>query len=100
MARRVRRIEITPEIFPKLFTSGTFFKIEDGVPDDAQFRGYCISPEKNCLIIFIEHESFEEIHESMMAPNHPPLSLRTYSSKAIQVFERFIETMDLELKDV
>lgn len=66
--RRVKRLRIGPSFFPMAFQSGLVFEIQDGVPPGAQFRGYAHDPERNELVIFIEHESFEWIPFANQAP--------------------------------
>lgn len=60
--RHIRCYPITPETFPHLFISGNKITVLKGFPEDAQFRGYTIDPERNVMNVFMEHPSFEVCH--------------------------------------
>ena len=79
---RVRRFEISPEAFPMQFTKGMKFKVEEGIPEGATFRGFAVDPMRNLLVVFVEHESFDEIPVA----GEPPLdtiSIRYYPKDGI-----------------
>ena len=73
---RIRRYLVSPDLFPSLFRTGLKFEILEGIPDGAQFRGYAIDHATNCLSIFVEHSSFEELEGGLAAPDAEPMKFR------------------------
>lgn len=73
---RVRRYEVTPALFPMMFTTGQKFEVTDGIPEGANFRGFAHCYERNTIMVFIEHESFDKVHASYVAPQGPPIQMR------------------------
>lgn len=67
-SRRVRCYPVSPEILPHMFRTGEVVEITDGIPADAQFRGYGHDASRNLIMIFVEHDSFEEIPDGIMPP--------------------------------
>lgn len=76
MTSRVRRYDINPRLFPMAFETGLKLEVTKGIPRDARFRGYTIDPAKNCISIFLEHESFEEVEEHSECPVAEPLEVK------------------------
>jgi len=88
--KRIRKYRIDPQILPGLFKTGVFNEIINGIPEGAQFRGYAIDHVTNNLVIFVEHESFEMIHEGGESPTHTIVA-QTYFGKDLHVMKRFIK---------
>jgi hypothetical protein len=88
--------EVIPELFPLLFKSGMFFKVEEGIPEDAAFQGFSVDSRKNCIVMYMSHPSFDIVPEGQEIPISKPMVLKRYSDKAISVLEKFIENMNLE----
>lgn len=65
---RVRRVAISPDILVCMFETGTAWRVEQGIPEDATLRGFTLDPYANVLNLFIEHQSFEEVEVNSVAP--------------------------------
>lgn len=74
--RRIRRYEIPPSVLPFCFETGARLEIIDGIPEGAHFRGYGHDYERNCIYIYLEHESFDKVHESEVVPYGHHLQVR------------------------
>jgi hypothetical protein len=61
MKARIRRVQISAEAFPMIFRQGSAWRVYEGIPDGAIFKGWCIDPHNNVLSLFIEHPSFESV---------------------------------------
>lgn len=61
-SRRLRRVLITPKLFFEFITSysGRLARIS-GIPPGSEFRGFGHDVVANSMMIFIEHESFDEV---------------------------------------
>ncbi len=66
--RRTRRYEISSDFFTFGYSTGMFFEVTKGFPPDVQFRGFVVDYERNVLVLFMEHESFDPVPESEMPP--------------------------------
>lgn len=77
------------------FSTGTFFEIIDGLPEGAEFRGTFVDGRKSTLIALFSHKDWPIVAPHMEVPKYV-IRMKTYSSAAIQVFKRFIDTMALE----
>jgi len=67
---RIKRIAISPEILFHMFTSGTAWKVVDGIPLGSRFTGITQDAYTQTLQLFVEHESFENIDlELEVAPS-------------------------------
>ncbi len=97
MDRRLRRYEVRPEWF-RLFTPGLFMEILQGIPAGAQFCGFAVSYEKNCIAVFMEHESFDLVSEDQEIPNGPTITIKTYNEPGITVIKRIIESVQGEIR--
>ncbi len=73
---RVKRYSITPEMFPLLFEDGLTLQVIKGIPRGAKFRGYAIDPERNSVMLFVEHWSFDIVNEGFVCPNADPIEVR------------------------
>lgn len=67
--RRIKRVRIDPGLFMHTFSTGNKFEIMDGIPQDAKFCGFAHDYETNCIAVFIEHQSFEISHPSVVPPD-------------------------------
>jgi hypothetical protein len=75
---RLRKYSISPQVFPMALKSGLRFVVDEGIPDGAEFRGYAIDHARNLIAIFVEHESFELVHQSEVIPEAPPIKVRKF----------------------
>lgn len=66
--RRIKRVLFSAEFIPMAFRTGLVFEIESGIPHGAQFRGFALDVNTNCLAMFIEHPSFEFIPYAKEVP--------------------------------
>lgn len=73
---RIRRYEVCADIFPLMFQTGIVIEVVKGLPSDCKLRGYVICPDRNILILFIEHESFDLVKKDMYAPTGERFELR------------------------
>ena len=78
---RVRRYDISPSVFPMLFQTGTSLEVLNEVPVGAAMRGYAIDAQRNCISIFVEHSSFDEVPEGQVFPSADPLQIRKLSGQ-------------------
>ena len=58
---RIKRLSIDSGLFMGLFQNGMITEVVSGIPEDAQFRGFCHDYTSNTLSVFIEHESYPEV---------------------------------------
>jgi hypothetical protein len=68
MKARVKRVVISPEVFFGIMQDDTAWKVSKGIPKGARLRGFTLDPYTQCLHLFVEHESFEEIPLERVAP--------------------------------
>lgn len=61
--RRVRRYSFSPRVFLNTFEQGQKFEVLEGMPRGAELRGFAHDWERNCIVLFIEHESFDLVYE-------------------------------------
>lgn len=61
MRKRLKRITINPEAFLHIMADNTAWRVAQGVPKGARLTNTVMDPHTGNLVIFIEHESFEEI---------------------------------------
>lgn len=67
--KRMARVSVDPRIFGVFFTRASGVKINiDGIPADAEFRGFTLDPVRNCINVFYEHESWDLVHETEPVP--------------------------------
>lgn len=72
-SNRIMKMLVSPEIFPGMLQSGKKFRVTSGgVPSDVQFRGFAHDYERNCIAVFIEHESFDLVPEGTTIPIFDP----------------------------
>ena len=68
MKARIKRIQVNPEAFLKIMQLDTAWRVSKGVPKDAKIRGAVIDPYTMALNIFLEHDSFDLVDLSSVAP--------------------------------
>lgn len=51
-----------------MFITGTIVAQVEGLPEGSQFRGFAHDWSTNCVNLFVEHESFEEVAEGKSCP--------------------------------
>jgi len=60
---------INPEMFLHIMANNTAWRVSRGVPKGSRLSNTVMDPHTGNLVIFIEHESFEEIDlEKNVAP--------------------------------
>lgn len=74
--RRIRRYLISPDNLVQIFTTGQMFECIVGIPSGAHFRGFAHDYQTNCLVMFVEHPSFDLVHESCVVPHGDNIGLR------------------------
>lgn len=98
-SRRLMRLEVPPTFFG-VAIKGTFIECTEGLPEDCEFRGFAINPEKNTLNVFISHPSFAYVHEGGEIPSPSPVpTFKVYRGKELQVFKRFWEAAEKQKTD-
>jgi len=66
---RLRRMLISPDVLFHVFQTGSSWRVDAGIPEEARVRGFTLDPQTQCLNLFIECEEFEEIDvDSEIAP--------------------------------
>lgn len=70
---KIKRFLISPKVLPMLFEDGLSFKVDKGIPQGAKFKGYAHDPLTNCIVVFVEHESYKEVDENKEVPVEEPL---------------------------
>lgn len=71
---RVRTYSVSPSIFMYLMKDGAVTKVvENGIPKDATFRGFCHDPLTNNIQVFVEHSSFDLVPEYQVASRGPDI---------------------------
>lgn len=68
MKKRLKRLLINPETFFRIMREETAWRVEKGIPKDAELKGVTLDPYTQTLNLFIEHSSFEEIDVHSVAP--------------------------------
>jgi len=66
--RRVKRVDISLRLLAPMFTTGyqpRHYEITEGIPKGARIIGAEIDAERECAVLFVEHESFPEIPQEM-----------------------------------
>ena len=61
MKARIRRVVMNPLAFMGLMAKDTVWRVHDGIPSDADLRGFTIDSQTQNLILFVEHPSFAEV---------------------------------------
>lgn len=65
---KVKRIQISPEAMMHVMAQGTAWRVSEGVPAGAKFRGCTLDPYTQIVYLFVEHESFPEIEVASVIP--------------------------------
>ena len=69
MKVRLKRIPINPQVLFHMFETGTSWRVEAGIPVNAELRGFTIDPNTQCLNLFIESDTFDAVDiDSEVAP--------------------------------
>lgn len=61
MKSRLRRILINPLAFFEIMQQDTVWRVVNGIPAKADLRGFTIDPHTMNLVLFVTHESFDEV---------------------------------------
>ncbi len=69
-SRRLKRLLISPELFPSMFVTGKRIMITAGIPYGTEFRGFAHDFERNCIAVYIEHPSFDPVDETKVIPEY------------------------------
>lgn len=65
----VKAIKISGSTLPRVFLKGVHhFEVLEGLPAGTKFMSFNLDPYSNTLILVVEHESFEPIHEGDPLP--------------------------------
>jgi hypothetical protein len=67
--KRVVKIGITPRLLMQFFIAPNAFRCVEGLPNGAEFRGFAHDYNRNCINIFVSHESFAEVIEGHECPD-------------------------------
>lgn len=57
---RIKRFVFDMKLVCRMFTQGKEYRVIDGIPEDATFRGFGHDIARNRIYAFLEHESFED----------------------------------------
>lgn len=72
---RVKRVRISPEILVHTLKQASPVKIEiteNALPQDAKCVGVYHDPQTNCLFLYIESETYEDLGEGYAIPSMWP----------------------------
>ena len=73
---KLKRVLITPQGLAMILTqSKQAFIVEHGLPVGTEVRGLTIDPTTNCIVLFVEHESFDAIPEHTIVPDFDNLHI-------------------------
>lgn len=86
---------VYPASLMRALEQGNFFKIVEGIPPGAEFRGFTICSEKNAIMLTVEHSSFDVIPEGQTIPVFH-ITIKSMGSRAMRVWERLIEAEENE----
>lgn len=68
MKARLKRLQINPEAFIHIMSEETAWRVSKGLPKGCRLRGAVMDPYAQNLIILLEHESFDEVEVTEVAP--------------------------------
>ncbi|NJO48152.1 MAG: hypothetical protein HC840_00390 [Leptolyngbyaceae cyanobacterium RM2_2_4] len=68
MKAKVKRVKVHPEAFFRIMQTDTAWRVSKGIPKGARLRGFTVDPYTQELNLFVEHESFDAIDVSTVAP--------------------------------
>lgn len=68
MKARVKRVVINPQVLFHIMQEDTAWKVVKGIPAGAKMRGFTLDPYTQCLHLFVEHNSFDEVDLNTVAP--------------------------------
>jgi len=68
MKAKVKRVKVSPDAFFHIMATDTAWRVHKGIPAGSRLRGFTIDPYTQELNLFVEHESFDEIDVSSVAP--------------------------------
>lgn len=76
--RRLRRVAVTGEFLVDIMKNGlsSVVVVEDGLPPDATYIGSVFDPESLVVQLLVQSESFSEVKESDIVPEHPSVKFR------------------------
>jgi len=66
--RRLKRIDVTPQVFPLMFTTDNVTQVTDGVPPKSMMVNYGYDSERDMFYFHIEHPTFETVPEGETPP--------------------------------
>lgn len=61
MKARIKRVVINPLAFMGIMATGTTWRVDFGIPKTAHLNGFCVDPQTQNLILFVQDDSFEAI---------------------------------------
>lgn len=68
MKAKIKRLKISPDAFFHIMATDTAWRVHKGIPSGARLRGFTLDPYTQELNLFIEHESFEAVDVTTVAP--------------------------------
>jgi len=76
--RRIRRVAITGEFLVDIMKHGLsrVVVVENGLPLDATYLGSVFDPDSLVVKLLVQSESFSEVTESAIVPEHPSVTFR------------------------
>lgn len=84
--RRLKRLEIDPQILIELLAKGVTKPFHDGravitegVPDGAKAVGAAYDSRTGSIVVVFEHDSFDEVPEFNVIPPFTPTIRREYN---------------------
>lgn len=68
MKAKIKRLMISPQAMVNIMQQDTAWRVHVGLPKGCKMRGFTLDPYTQQMILFVEHESFEEIDLKTVAP--------------------------------
>ena len=75
--RRVVYVEISKVMLERIFIENTSFRVEEGLPEDAEIVGVEYVAERNCYHITFESDEFDPVPEGAQVPQFHPVQIES-----------------------
>ena len=64
---KIKRVPISMDVFFHMLRDGYSWKVERGIPSDAQYRGFTVNQDQT-IYVWIEHDSFPKVSPGNLPP--------------------------------
>ena len=73
----VMYVEISKVMLERIFIENTSFRVEEGLPEDAEMMGVQYVAERNCYHITFESDEFDPVPEGAQVPQFHPVQIKS-----------------------